>query len=175
MPLTTVTNGQPWSCTVGQITRSSHKTIEDGRWLEKRLGVPFGSSGVADDIQNGRRVGNVERGARAAKDLEDGLTHFGDERVDAHERLDVTTGCTGVRDYHAPVGMADQDDRTGRALREERRDVRGVSGHPAQEVGRSEDGEALTLQLGRYGVPARSVGPCAVNENDRRLRHAAPL
>jgi len=51
----------------------------DGRWLEKRLGVPFGSSGVADDIQNGRRVGNVERGARAAKDLEDGLTHFGDE------------------------------------------------------------------------------------------------
>jgi len=62
----------------------------------QRLGVPFGSSGVADDIQNGRRVGNVEGGARAAKDLEDSLTHFGDERVDVHERLDVTTGCTGV-------------------------------------------------------------------------------
>jgi hypothetical protein len=44
--------------------------------------------------------------------------------------------------------MADQDDGTGRALREKRCNVRGVSRHPVEEVGRSEDGEALTLKLG---------------------------
>jgi hypothetical protein len=53
----------------------------DGRWLEERLGVSFGISGVADDVQNGRRVGNVECGARSARDLEDGLAYVGDEPV----------------------------------------------------------------------------------------------
>src|SRR6516162_3681201 len=71
--------------------------------------------------------------------------------------------------------MAGQDDRTGRSLREERRDVGGVSCHPVEEVGRSEDREALPLEFGRYGVPARSVCPCSVNQDDRRLRHVAPL
>jgi hypothetical protein len=102
----------------------------------------------------GRWLANVERRARAAQDLEDILTHVGDERVDVHERLDVATCGTGVRDHHAPVGMADQDDGTGRALREKRRDVRGVSRHPVQEVRRSEDGEAPALEPGRYRVPA---------------------
>ena len=71
--------------------------------------------------------------------------------------------------------MADQDDRTGCALREKRRDVRGVSRHPVQEVGRREDGEALTLELGRYSVPACSVCPRSVDKNDRRLRYVGPL
>jgi len=58
--------------------------------------------------------------------------------------------------------MADQDDRTGRALREERRDVRGVSRYPVEEVGRSEDGEAPTLVM--HGdddqiVPYADTGP----------------
>src|SRR6185312_16957867 len=70
--------------------------------------------------------------------------------------------------------MADQNDRTGCALREKRRDLRGVCRHSVEEVGRSEDGEALTLKLGRYGVPARSVCPCSVHKYDRRLRHVAP-
>jgi hypothetical protein len=43
--------------------------------------------------------------------------------------------------------MADQDDRAGGALREERRDVGGVARHPVQEVGRSQDGEVLALKL----------------------------
>src|SRR5207253_2732452 len=117
---------------LGEVLREG---IVNGRWLEEGLGVPFRSSRVADDVENGGRVGNVERGARAAQDLEDGLAHFGDERVDVYERLDVTTYGTGVRDHHAPIGVADQDDRTSRALREKRRNVRGVSRHPVEEVG----------------------------------------
>jgi len=48
--------------------------------------------------KNGVRVRDVERGARAAEDLEGGLAHVGDERVDVYERLDVTARGAGVRD-----------------------------------------------------------------------------
>ena len=164
-------DNQPAVC-LGKVLREG---VVDGRRLEERLGIPFRGTGVADDVQNGSRVGNVERGTRPAKDLEDGLAHLGDERVNVHERLDVATGCSGVRDHHAPVGMADQDDRTCRALREKRPDVCGIARHAVEEVGRSEDGEALTLELGRYGVPARSICPCTVNKNDRWLRHVSPI
>src|SRR5712691_8818264 len=64
----TLTRGDQPPVRLGEVLREG---IVDDRWLEKRLGVPFGSSGIAGDVQNGRRVGNVERGARAAKDLED--------------------------------------------------------------------------------------------------------
>lgn len=33
--------------------------IVDSRWLEERLGVSFGSSGIAGDVQHRRRVRNV--------------------------------------------------------------------------------------------------------------------
>jgi hypothetical protein len=108
---------------LGQVLREG---LVDGRRLEERLGAPLRDPWVADDVENGGRVGNVERGARAAQDLEHGLAHLGDERADVHERLDVTAGRADVRDHHAPVGMAGQDDGTGRALRQERRDVSGV-------------------------------------------------
>lgn len=72
------------------------EVIVDGGWLEKRLGVPFRGSGVPRDIQNGAWVRNLERGARPGEDLEDGLTYPGNERVDVHERLDVTACCAGV-------------------------------------------------------------------------------
>ena len=49
--------------------------------------------------------------------------------------------------------MADQDNGTARTLREKRRDVCGVSRHSVQEVRGSEDGKALTLELGRYSIP----------------------
>jgi hypothetical protein len=35
---------------LGEVLREG---IVDGRWFEERLGVPFRSSGVADDIENG--------------------------------------------------------------------------------------------------------------------------
>jgi hypothetical protein len=77
--------------------------IVDGRWLEERLGVTFRSSGVADDVKNGRRIRHVEGRARAAQDLENGLTYVGDEGVDVNQRLDVATVRTGVRDYYTAV------------------------------------------------------------------------
>jgi hypothetical protein len=151
-----------------------------GRWLEERLGIAFRGSGVADDVENGGRVGNVERGARAAEDLEGGLAHFGDERVDVDERLDIAARRAGVRDHHAPVGVAHQDDGTGRALGEERCDVGGVSRHPAQEVGRGEDGETLALEFGRHNPMAGIRVKYAGDEQTRgggapaRSRAAAP-
>jgi hypothetical protein len=127
--------------------------VHGGRF-EERLGVALRGAGVADDVEHDARVGDVERGARPAQDLEDGLTLVGDEGIDVHQRLDVAALGPGVRDHHATVGMADQDDRAGRALGQERGDVGGVAFHAVQEVRRREDGEALTLELLRYGVPA---------------------
>ena len=142
-----------------------------GRRLEERLDVALGRAGVAGEVEHGGRVGDVERGARPAEDLEDALADLGDERVDVDERLDVAATGAGVGDHHAAVGVADEHDRPGRALREERRDVGGVAGHPVQQVGRGQDGEALALELGRDGVPARAVGPGSVDEDDRGLWH----
>ena len=157
---------------LGQILREG---VVDGRRLEERLGVAFGSAGIADDVEHRRRVGDVECGARSAEDLEDVLAHLGDEGIDVDERLHVATAGSGVRDHHAAVGVTDQDDGTGRALSEERGDVRGVARHAAEEVGWREDGEALSLELGRHRVPAPTVRPCSVNEDDRRLGHDAPV
>src|SRR5450631_1375978 len=70
--------------------------------------------------------------------------------------------------------MTDQDDRTGRPLLEERRDVLGISRHSVEEIRRRKDSEALALELGRNGVPARSICPCSVDQDDGRLRHIAP-
>src|SRR5450631_2168272 len=69
--------------------------------------------------------------------------------------------------------MTDQDDRTGRPLLEERRDVLGISRHSVEEIRRREDSEALAMELSRNGVPARSICPCSVDQDDSRLRHIA--
>ena len=78
--------------------------------LQERLGVALGRAGVADDVEDGRRVGDVERRAGSAEDPEDVLALVGDERVDVHERPHVTAAGPGVRDDEAAVGVADEDD-----------------------------------------------------------------
>jgi hypothetical protein len=145
----------------GEILREG---LVHGRRLQKRLRVAFGRAGVADDIEHGRRVGDVEGRARSAEDLEDALAHFRDERVDVDECLHVAAAATGIGDHDASVRVTDEDDRTGCALRQESRDVRGVSRDAAQEVGGCEHREALALELGRDGVPARPVRPRAVDK-----------
>ena len=100
----------------------------------------FRGAGVAGDVEHGGRVGHVERRARAAEDDD------------------------------ATVGVPDEHDGPGRALGEERRHMGGVSCHAVQQVGRGQHGVALGLQRGGHGVPARSVGPGSVNEDDRRHR-----
>src|SRR4029077_12665836 len=112
---------------------------------------------------------------RSAEYLEDVLAHLGDEGVDVDQRLHITTTGSGVRDHHTAVGVTDQDDGSGRALSEERCDVRGIAGHAAKEVGWREDGEALRLELGRHRVPAPAIRPGSVHEDDRRLGHSAPV
>ena len=158
----------------------SHRSASGRSWAKESCTVdglrnasasPSGAPGVAGDVEHGRRVGHVERRARSAEDLEDGLADVGDERVDVDERLDVAAAGAGVRDHDAAVRVADEDDGAGGALGEERRDVRGVAGHAVQQVRRGQHGEALGLQLGGHGVPARAVGPGSVDEDDRRLRH----
>jgi hypothetical protein len=97
--MTRARDGQP-PVRLGEVLRGG---LVDGRWLEERLGVTFRSSRVTDDVENGVRVWDVERGDRATEDLEGGLADLGDERVDVYERLDVTAGGAGVRDHHAPL------------------------------------------------------------------------
>ena len=60
-----------------------------GRRLEERLDVALGRAGVAGEVEHGGGVGDVERGARTAEDVEDALADLGDEGVDVDERLHV--------------------------------------------------------------------------------------
>ena len=69
------------------------------------------------------------------------------------------------------LGFEVTDEQDGaRDLLQERRDVGRISLDPVQQVGWGQDGEALSLELGRNGVPARSVGPCSVDEYRRGRR-----
>ena len=92
--------------------------------LQERLGVTLWRARVADDVEDGRRVGDVECRPGPAKDLEDRFSFLWHERVDVHQCSHVTAAGRGVGDDEAAVGVADQDDRTARALGEERGDVR---------------------------------------------------
>ena len=103
--------------------------------LEERLGVAFRRAGVAGEIENGSRVWDVERGARTAEDLEDGLALLGDEGVDVDEGLHIAAAGAGVRDHDAAVGVADEHDRPAGALGEERGDVGGVAATPRSRFG----------------------------------------
>ena len=108
--------------------------VHDGRFQE-RLDVTFGCAGVAGKVEHCRGIGDSERGTRIAEDVEDALADLGDEGVDVDERLDVATACTGIGDHDAAVGMADEHDRSGGALREERCDICSVCGDSAERLG----------------------------------------
>jgi hypothetical protein len=147
--------------------------VHDGR-LEERLDVTFGRAGVPREVQHGGRIGNRERGARVAEDVEHALADVGDERVDVDERLHLATACARVGDHDTAVGVTDEHDRTRGALREERRDVRAVGRNAAEQVRRGQNREPLTLERDGHCVPARSVCPGTVDENDSWLGHGTP-
>ena len=122
----------------------SHRSASERSWAKDSCTVdglrnasasPSGAPGVAGDVEDRGRVGDVERGARSTEDLEDVLADVGDEGVDVDERLHVATTGAGVGDHDAAVGVTDEDDGTGRALREERGDVRRVAGDATEQVG----------------------------------------
>ena len=52
---------------LGEVLR---ERIVHGGGLEERFGIAFRGSGVADDVQHGGGVGDLERGARSAEDAE---------------------------------------------------------------------------------------------------------
>ena len=47
--------------------------------------------------------------------------------------FDIAAACAGVGDHDAAVGVADEHDRSGSALREKRREVRAVRGDPPMQ------------------------------------------
>ena len=145
--------------------------LVDGGRFQERLDVTFGCAGVAGKVEDSGGVGDGERGTRIAENGEDALADVGDEGVDVDERLDIAAACTGVGDHDATIGVADEHDRSRCALREERCEICAVRGNPTQQVGRGQDGEALTLELDGDRVPARTVRPGTVDEYDGGLRH----
>ena len=117
---------------LGQVL--GERLVHRGR-LEERLDVALRRAGVADDVEHGRRVGHVERRARAAEHLEDVLALVGDERVDVDERPTSPPPVAGVGDHEPAVGVTDQHDGAGGALGEERRDVGGIDATPRSRFG----------------------------------------
>jgi hypothetical protein len=87
--------------------------------------------------------------------------------VEVDEGLHLVVAGGGVRDDIAAVGVADEHDRTGQGP-QEFGEVGPVASEIAKRVGESDGTESSTLQGADLGVEAGGVGPCTVDEDDRR-------
>src|SRR6185369_16031211 len=87
--------------------------------------------------------------------------------VEIDECLDLVVADRGGRDHVPTVGVADKHDRAGQRP-QELGEVRRVASEVAKRIGEPDDAESFALESANLGIEARGIGPCPVDENDRR-------
>ena len=160
-----------------------------GRWVAasilaslagRPLAMQDGNTVLLDvDVDGARECARVRLGGHVRRrqdartgvggdELADGLALRGREGIHVDQRLDLLVAGGGVGDDGATVGVPDQDDGAGDGVQEVA-DVGGVIPDAEQRVRRHVDRVPVILEVADDGVPAGTVGPGPVDQDDAGL------